>query len=80
MTNAPAYKIRIGRLQATIWHNLDEKGNWYSVWLTGGYKAAGGGQGQHEGRSVTSIPGRRVSPSPWRPHASRRQSTASARR
>ena len=34
----PAFKIRIGSLQATIWRNLAERGNWYSVKLTRGYK------------------------------------------
>ena len=34
----PAHKIRIGALQATIWRNLGDKGNWYSVKLTRGYK------------------------------------------
>jgi hypothetical protein len=36
---SPAHKIRIGTLQATIWRNSGEKGNWYSVKLTRGYKA-----------------------------------------
>ena len=35
----PAHKFRIGALQATIWRNLADKGNWYSVKLTRGYKA-----------------------------------------
>ncbi|HYH66891.1 MAG TPA: hypothetical protein VD866_19510 [Urbifossiella sp.] len=35
---APAHKIRIGTLQATVWRNLAEKGNWYSVKLTRGFK------------------------------------------
>ena len=34
----PAHKIRIGALQATIWRNHGEKGNWYSVNPTRGYK------------------------------------------
>jgi hypothetical protein len=38
----PAHKIRIGSLQATIWRNLSDKGNWYSVKLTRGYKADDG--------------------------------------
>ena len=33
-----AHKFRIGNLQATIWRNAGEKGNWYSVQLTRGYK------------------------------------------
>ena len=36
---SPAHKIRIGSLQATIWRNLAERGDWYSVKLTRGYKA-----------------------------------------
>lgn len=35
---SPAHKIRIGSLQATIWRNAGDKGNWYSVQLTRGYK------------------------------------------
>jgi hypothetical protein len=34
-----AHKLRIGSLQATIWRNLAEKGNWYSVKLSRSYKA-----------------------------------------
>ena len=34
----PAHKIRIGVLQVTIWRNHGEKGNWYSVNPTRGYK------------------------------------------
>ncbi|VTS00587.1 Uncharacterized protein OS=Singulisphaera acidiphila (strain ATCC BAA-1392 / DSM 18658 / VKM B-2454 / MOB10) GN=Sinac_7658 PE=4 SV=1 [Gemmata massiliana] len=34
----PVHKIRTGALQATIWRNFAEKGNWYSVKLTRGYK------------------------------------------
>jgi hypothetical protein len=35
----PAYKIRIGVLQATIWRNTSEKGSyWYSVIPSRGYK------------------------------------------
>ena len=34
----PAHKIRIGVLQVTIWRNHGEKGNWYSVIPTRGYK------------------------------------------
>ena len=40
--STPAHKIRIGTLQATIWRNLSEKANWYSVKLTRGYKAEDG--------------------------------------
>lgn len=36
--STPAHKIRIGSIQATIWRNLAERGNWYSVKLTRGYK------------------------------------------
>jgi len=35
---SPAHKIRIGNQQVIIWRNLVDKGNWYSVQLTGGYK------------------------------------------
>jgi hypothetical protein len=38
----PAHKIRIGTLQATIWRNLGDNGNWYSVKLTRGYKVDDG--------------------------------------
>jgi hypothetical protein len=34
----PAYKLRNGVLQATIWRNHGEKGTWYSVNLTRSYK------------------------------------------
>jgi len=37
--SSPAHKLRIGSLQATIWRNLADKGNWYSVKLTRSYKA-----------------------------------------
>lgn len=37
MTNAPAHRIRMGTLQATIWRNLGENGNGYSVKVTRGY-------------------------------------------
>jgi hypothetical protein len=36
---SPAHKFRIGALQATIWRNPSDKGNWYSVKLARGYKA-----------------------------------------
>jgi hypothetical protein len=39
MSSKPAHKIRIGCLQATIWRNHGEKGNWYSVNLSRSYKA-----------------------------------------
>jgi len=34
----PAHKIRIGTLQVTIWRNTGERGNWYSVIPSRGYK------------------------------------------
>ena len=34
----PAHKIRFGVLQVTIWRNHSEKGNWYSVIPSRGYK------------------------------------------
>ena len=39
---SPAHKLRIGTLQATIWRNSGDKGNWYSVNLTRGYKVEEG--------------------------------------
>jgi len=34
----PAHKIRRGVLQVTIWRNHGEKGSWYSVIPSRGYK------------------------------------------
>jgi len=34
----PAHKLRDGALQVTIWRNPGEKGNWYSVIPSRGYK------------------------------------------
>jgi hypothetical protein len=34
----PAHKLRDGALQVTIWRNSGEKGNWYSVIPSRGYK------------------------------------------
>jgi hypothetical protein len=34
----PAHKSRIGTLQVAIWRNHGEKGNWYSVIPSRGYK------------------------------------------
>jgi hypothetical protein len=34
----PAHKIRIGTLHVTIWRNHGEKGDWYSVIPSRGYK------------------------------------------
>ena len=34
----PAHKLRIGTLQVTIWRNLGERGNWYSVIPSRSYK------------------------------------------
>ncbi len=34
----PAHKIRLGALQVTIWRNHGERGNWYSVIPSRGYK------------------------------------------
>ena len=36
--SSPAHKLRIGSLQATVWRNLAERGNWYSVKLTRSFK------------------------------------------
>jgi hypothetical protein len=40
--STPAHKFRNGVLQATIWRNRSEKGTWYSVKLTRGYKVDDG--------------------------------------
>jgi hypothetical protein len=37
--NGPAHRIPISNLQATIWRNLGENGNWYTVKLTRGFKS-----------------------------------------
>jgi hypothetical protein len=37
--SSPAYKIRRGALQVTIWRNTSDKGTFYSVNPTRGYKA-----------------------------------------
>jgi hypothetical protein len=34
----PTHKIRNGTLQVTIWRNSGEKGSWYSVTSSRGYK------------------------------------------
>ena len=34
----PAHKIRVGVLQVTIWRNHGEKGSWYSIIPSRGYK------------------------------------------
>ena len=39
MSNTPAHKIRRGVLQVTIWRNTGDKGTWYSVIPSRGYKA-----------------------------------------
>jgi hypothetical protein len=36
--STPKHKIRNGVLQVTIWQNIGEKGNWYSVVPSRGYK------------------------------------------
>ena len=38
MSQQPAHKIRSGALQVTIWRNHSDKGNWYSVIHTRGYR------------------------------------------
>lgn len=38
MSQQPAHKIRSGALQVTIWRNHSDKGNWYSVIPTRGYR------------------------------------------
>ena len=47
----PAHKIRFGVLQVTIWRNHGEKGNWYSVVPSRGYKK---GDGWEETESLGS--------------------------
>ena len=42
MTNSPIETIRDGNLKATIWKNLGEKGNFYTVDLTRSYKDEAG--------------------------------------
>ena len=36
--SSPAHKLRIGVLQVTIWRNHGERGPWYSVIPTRGYR------------------------------------------
>jgi hypothetical protein len=48
----PAHKIRIGVLQATIWRNKGEKGNWYSVIPSRSYK-----QGDDAWKETDSLSG-----------------------
>ena len=38
MSQQPAHKIRSGALQVTIWRNHSDKGIWYSVIPTRGYR------------------------------------------
>ena len=38
MSQQPAHRIRRGALQVTIWRNHGERGNWYSVIPSRGYK------------------------------------------
>jgi len=37
--STPAHRIRRGVLQVTIWRNTSDKGTWYSVIPSRGYKA-----------------------------------------
>ena len=34
----PAHEIRLGRIKATIWANLNDNGTWYNVTLSRNYK------------------------------------------
>jgi hypothetical protein len=34
----PVHKLRISNITAVIWRNLGDRGSWYSVQLTRGYK------------------------------------------
>lgn len=36
--NEPADRIRVGRIEATLWKNASEKGDWYSVTLGRSYE------------------------------------------
>ncbi len=36
--SSPAHKLRIGVLQVTIWRNVSDRGTWYSVTPSRGYK------------------------------------------
>jgi hypothetical protein len=38
MSNTPAHKLRRGVLSVTIWRNTSDKGTWYSVIPSRGYK------------------------------------------
>jgi hypothetical protein len=38
MSQQPAHKLRRGVLQVTIWRNTSDKGTWYSVIPSRGYK------------------------------------------
>jgi len=46
----PAHKIRNGVLQVTIWRNSGEKGSWYSVIPSRGYK-----QGEDDWKETDSL-------------------------
>jgi len=46
----PAHKIRLGVLQVTIWRNSGEKGSWYSVIPSRGYK-----QGEDDWKETDSL-------------------------
>jgi hypothetical protein len=39
MSNTPAHKIRHGVFQVTVWRKTGDKGTWYSVVPSRGYKA-----------------------------------------
>jgi hypothetical protein len=53
----PAHKIRISNLTAVIWRNLAERGNWYSVQLTRGYKTDDGWRNTDNLGGSSGIPG-----------------------
>jgi hypothetical protein len=50
MPQQPAHRIRRGVLQVTIWRNSSEKGTWYSVIPSRGYK-----QGDDAWRETDSL-------------------------
>ncbi len=38
--NQPAHRIRLGRIEATLWQNSGENGAWYNVTFSRSYKDA----------------------------------------
>lgn len=50
--NEPADRIRIGRIEAALWKNTGDNGDWYSVTLARNYEASDG-----KWRSTSSFSG-----------------------